>query len=135
MTVRYVRVKPIADIFAPAIRANGNVAVVGVVPPPAADPPADLLVAGVAVTFTDPAEALRRAPGALGSSIPPAFTQSPGPTVVIGVRTDDTIKHAAALEKLSAEDVQIVTIADTPLDATTGATGGAIDALRQHVTD
>ena len=88
------------------------------------------------VTFTDPADALRRAPGALGAAIDRAFAQSPGPTVVIGVRVADASPdHGAALQALTAEDVQIVTIAGTPLNGTTGAANGAIAALRKHVVD
>ena len=134
MTVRYIRVKPLVHFFAPAIRAYGNVGVVGDVTVPAADAPADLLAVGVPVVFTDPAEALRRAPGKLGTSIARLFAQSPGPTVAIGVRLDSAApNYATALETLSAENVQIVLVAQTPLDATTGATDGAIGALCAHV--
>jgi hypothetical protein len=93
-----------------------------------------LLVVGSPVVFTDPAEALRRAPGHLGTSIARAFAQSPGPTVVYGVRVDSTTPdYPAALEALSAEDVQIIIIATTPLDATSGGTTGAITSLVSHV--
>ncbi|MBO3084861.1 hypothetical protein [Cellulomonas fengjieae] len=133
MTVRYVRVNPVSDMFAPAVRAYGNVAVVGRVTPPAA-PPADLLAVGDAVVFTDPAEARRRAPGALGDAISLAFNQIPGPTQVTGVRVDTAAPDwALALDTLSTRDVQIVTLADTPLDTAAAAAGGAVRALADHV--
>lgn len=133
MTVRYVRVNPVSDMFAPAVRAHGNVAVVGRVTPPTS-PPADLLAVGDAVVFTDPAEARRRAPGDLGAAISLAFNQVPGPAQVTGVRVDTgTPDWGAALGVLATHDVQIVSLADTPLDSTSGAAGGAIRALADHV--
>jgi hypothetical protein len=133
MTVRYIRVNPVSDLFAPAVRAYGNVAIVGTVTPPAT-PPADLLVTGTPVVFTDPAEARRRAPGTLGDSIALTFSQTPGPTQVTGVRVDQTTPDwQAALDVLSTRDVQIVALADTALNATSGAHGGAIAILADHV--
>lgn len=133
MTVRYIRVNPVSDMFAPAVRAYGNVAVVGRVTPPAA-PPADLLAVGQAAVFTDPAEARRRAPGELGAAIALAFNQIPGPSQVTGVRVDSAAPDwEAGLEVLATRDVQIVTVAGTPLDATSGVVGGAVRALADHV--
>lgn len=133
MTVRYVRVNPVSDMFSPAVRANGNVAVIGAVTPPAATP-ADLIAVGEAVVFTDPAEARRRAPGDLGNAISLAFNQIPGPSQVTGVRVDSaTPDWDAAFEVLETRDVQIVAVAHTPLDATSGAAGGAVRALADHV--
>ena len=133
MTVRYVRVNPVSDMFSPAVRANGNVAVIGAVTPPAA-PPADLIAVGEAVVFTDPAEAGRRAPGDLGTAISLAFHQIPGPSQVTGVRVDSgTPDWDAAFEVLATRDVQIVAVAHTPLDATSSAAGGAVRALADHV--
>jgi hypothetical protein len=119
-------------MFAPAVRAYGNVGVIGEVTPPA-NPPEDLLEVAEPEVFTDPAEARRRAPGALGTSIERAFAQTPGPTVVVGVRVaSGTPDFKAALDALSAQDVQIVVLADTPLDA--GAAGaGPIAELVDHV--
>src|SRR6185369_15916150 len=100
MTVRYIRVKATGDMFAPAVRANGTVAVVGRITPPE-NPPNNLLAVGVPNVFTDPGEARRRAPGELGDSIERAFLQSPGPTVVVGVRVDTTNPdYEAALDAL-----------------------------------
>ena len=134
MPVRYIRVNPVADLFAPAIRAYGNIAVLGTVTPPAANPPTDLLAVNAPVVFTDPGEARRRAPGDLGRAIAMCFTQSPGPTIVQGVRVDSTTPNwAAGLATLEALDVQIVCLANTSLTSTTGAANGAIRALVDHV--
>jgi hypothetical protein len=133
MTVRYVRVNPVADMFAPAVRANGNVAIVGKVTPPT-PAPADLLAVGESAAFTDPAEARRRAPGDLGEAIALAFTQSPGPTLVTGVRVDGGAPDwEAALEVLATLDVQIVALAAEPLDATSGGANGSVRTLADHV--
>ncbi|WP_326673412.1 hypothetical protein [Streptomyces canus] len=239
MTVRYIRVNPVADLFAPAVRAFGNIAVVGQVQPPAPAPAAPTVAAATgaglgvgtyryAVTlvtaqgetepgneitatttagsqvvnltaiptgaagtntvarrlyrtavngatgtgrllatiqdnttttftdkvpdarlgdeppivhantptaFTDPAEARRRAPGNLGEAIALAFTQTPGPTLVYGVRTAAGPDWASALTTVAPLDVQLVTLANTALDATTGATpNGAIALLANHVS-
>ena len=133
MTVRYVRVNPVADLFAPAVRAYGNVAIVGTVTPPNPTPP-DLLVVDEPVVFTDPAEARRRAPGPLGDAIALAFAQSPGPMQVTGVRVDDAAPDwATSLAVLATKDVQIVALADEPLDAASGANDGSVRALADHV--
>lgn len=133
MTVRYVRVNPVADLFAPAVRAYGNVAIVGKVTPPT-PAPADLLAVGDSAVFTDPAEARRRAPGELGDAIALAFTQSPGPMQVTGVRVDGTTPDwASALGALATRDVQIVALAGEPLNATSGAANGSVRALADHV--
>ena len=133
MTVRYVRVNPVADMFAPAIRAFGNIAVIGEVEVPGA-PPADLLAVNTPVVFTEPSEALRRAPGALGDAVAMTFAQTPGPTIVYGVRVDSAAPDwVSALETMSAVDVQLLALAGTPLDAAGAAAGGPIEALVNHV--
>ncbi len=133
MTVRYIRVKPVADLFAPAVRAFGNVAIVGRVTPPAT-PPADLLAVGAAAVFTDPGEARRRAPGDLGDAISLAFAQSPGPTQVTGVRVDSAAPDwRAGLDLLGTRDVQLVALANAPLDTAAAAANGAVRLLAEHV--
>ncbi|SDM02230.1 hypothetical protein [Nonomuraea jiangxiensis] len=239
MTVRYIRVNPVADLFAPAVRAFGNIAVVGQVRPavaaPAAPTAAAVTGAGLGIgtyryavtmvtaqgetetgaeatvattagnqvvnvtaiptggagtntvarrlyrtavngtagsgrllatiednttttftdtaadarlgaeppiarpntpiAFTDPAEARRRAPGDLGEAIALAFAQSPGPTLVYGVRTAAGPDWAAAINAVAPLDAQLVALANTALDATTGAApGGAIVLLANHVS-
>jgi hypothetical protein len=127
-------VNPIVDLFAPAVRAFGNIAIVGRVTPPAT-PPTDLAQVSVPVAFTDPAEARRRAPGELGEAIALAFAQSPGPTLIQGVRVDSaTPDFAAALAAVAGLDVQLVMLANTPVTAESAATGGPIAALVDHVT-
>jgi hypothetical protein len=134
MPVRYIRVNPIGNLFAPAVRAFGNVAVAGKLTPPAAPPP-NMLSVGVPVEFTDPADAQSRAPGDLGTAIALTFAQSPGPTVVYGVRVDETTPDwAGALATLGSVDIQIVCLAMTALNATTGAATGPVRALTDHVT-
>ena len=127
MTVRYIRVQSIADLFAPAVRAFGNIAVVGqATGGPENDPQA----------FTNPADANRNFPGDLGTSIGMTFQQTPGPTLVYGVRTATNgggPDWAAALEAVSALDVQLVVLANTALNTTTGAVGAAVDLLADHV--
>ncbi|WP_026531489.1 hypothetical protein [Arthrobacter sp. H41] len=131
MTIRYIRVNPVSNLFAPPVRAYGNVAIVGTVAPPAT-PPADILTVGDLAVFTDPSEARRRAPGALGAAVAMAFAQSPGPNQVTAVCVDRTTPDwQAGLDALGTRDVQIVALADVPLD-TTSATG-AISRLVDHV--
>ncbi|UPJ53429.1 hypothetical protein IVB30_20195 [Bradyrhizobium sp. 200] len=140
MTVRYVRVKPdTSALFSPAARSYGTIAIVGAVTPPT-NPPADIAPPNEAILFTNPDDALRRCPGDLGTAIALAFRQTPGPSVVYGVRTSGT-DWAAALLKLKSLAVQIVALANTPLNTASGAAGsstapaGAIRQLVDHVTD
>ena len=136
MTVRYIRVDPQVNLFAPAVRAFGNIAIVGRVTPPAdspAPPPFDL---HVPVAFTDPGEARHRFPGELGDSIALAFTQTPGPTLIYGVPVDKTTPNwGDGLKAVTALNVQLVTLANTPLNPTTIATGGPIHLLVDHVVE
>ncbi|MFF3877197.1 hypothetical protein [Streptomyces sp. NPDC001978] len=236
MTVRYIRVNPVADLFAPAVRAYGNIAIVGQVTPPGPAPGAPTAAAaagaglevgayryavtfvtaggetetGVEATvtttagnqkvtltavptgpagtvarrlyrtvvggatgsgrllatigdnttatfndgapdgalgdppliarpntpipFTDPAEARRRVPGALGDAITLAFAQAPGPTLVYGVRTATGPDWASALNAVAPLDAQFVVLAGMPLDSVSGGTGGAVQLLAQHVS-
>ncbi|MFJ5695986.1 hypothetical protein ACIP9X_19335 [Arthrobacter sp. NPDC093125] len=238
MTVRYIRVNPVADLFAPVVRAFGNIAVVGQVSPaaPAPGAPAVAVAAGAGlqvgtyryavtlvtsggetetgteatvtttagnqavnvtaiptgaaatntvarrlyrtaangaagsgrllatiednttttfqdttgdarlgdeppivrantpIAFTDPGEARRRAPGDLGNAIALAFAQTPGPMLVYGVRTAAGPDWTAAINAVAPLDAQLVTLANTPLDATSGtAPSGAILQLANHV--
>jgi len=132
MAVRYIRVDATADLFAPAVRSFGNVAVVGTTTSTASETPA----ANDPQPFTNPSDALAAFPGPLGDSIEMVFKQSPGPALVYGVRMADANGIGPALTALETANVQIVVLAATPLDATTGAAGpppGAIVQLRNHV--
>jgi len=135
MPVRYIRVNPLVDLFAPAVRAFGNIAIVGKITTPTPNPPADLLAVNIPVAFSDPAEARRRAPGDLGEAIALAFAQTPGPTLVYGVAVDATAPNwQAGLDAVTALNVQIVTLANVPMTATTTAGTGPIGLLSTHVT-
>lgn len=130
MTIRYIRVQSIADLFAPAVRAFGNIAVVGQATSGFENDPQ---------AFTNPADANRNFPGDLGTSIGVTFQQTPGPTLVYGVRTatnGNDPDWATALEAVSALDVQFVVLANTPLNASNGADpDGAIVQLAKHAAD
>lgn len=131
MTVRYIRVNPVSELFAPAVRAYGNVAIVGAITPPAT-PPADLLAVGTPVVFTSASEAQRRAPGALGDAVALAFAQSPGPSQITAVRVDETSPDwESGLGQLESLDVQIVALANVPLTSAAGT--GALEDLATHV--
>lgn len=143
MTVRYIRVNPQVNLSAPAVRAFGNIAVAGKISPPAT-PPSDLLQVNTPVDFTDPAEALRRAPGDLGQAIALALNQSPGPSLVTGVRVNETTPDfKAALDVIAGLDAQLVVLANTPATSANIAVGnpgatpptpdGALVALAKHV--
>jgi hypothetical protein len=126
MTVRYIRVNPVADLFAPAIRAYGNIAVVGAATAGADNTP---------VAFTNPAAAQAAFPGDLGNSIAMIFQQTPGPTLVYGVKTAAGPDWVAALTQVETLDVQLVVLANTPLNAAAAtAPNGAIVRLANHVT-
>ncbi|MFD4507793.1 hypothetical protein [Streptomyces sp. NPDC058457] len=128
MAVRYVRVKPLVNLFAPAVRAFGNIAVIGRVTTAVTKPP-------VPVLFTGPDDAHKSFPGELADSIDLAFRQTPGPTLVYGVPVAaDAPDWAGALEVVAGLNVQLVMLAKTPLNKDTKAAGGPIDLLSAHVT-
>jgi hypothetical protein len=138
MAVRYIRVNPVANLFVPAVRAFGNIAVVGAVTEPLPSgttvPPVD-----TPFDFTDPGDALATFPGPLGTAIATAFRQTPGPTLVYGVRVAAASPDwATALTAVETLDVQFVVLAATPLNAATGdattTPPGAIVQLATHVT-
>jgi hypothetical protein len=136
MTVRYIRVNSVVDLFAPAVHAFGNIAVIGRVTLPQ-QPPTDPAQVNVPIDFTDPAEALRRAPGDLGKAVELAFAQSPGPSLVSAVRVDEqTPDWKAALDVVANLDVQLVVLANVALNATTGKEDtpeGPLVSLAKHV--
>lgn len=142
MTVRYIRVNPVADLFAPAVRAFGNLAVVGVASAGAANAP---------IAYTNPADAETQLRDAatkqavadhikdpltkpavfdLASSIRMAFNQSPGPTLVYAVPVDNGPDWGSALKAVETLDVQLVVLANLPLAP---ANSGALGLLASHV--
>jgi len=136
MTVRYIRVKPIVDLFAPAVRAFGTIAVVGrVTPPSTPDPKNPPIGINEPTAFTEPGTALLRAPGELGDAIDLAFRQTPGPTLIYGVRVGGADPDwGAALAKVAALNVQLVMLAKTEVTGETAGEGGPIAKLVDHVT-
>jgi hypothetical protein len=140
-----VRVNPVSELFSPVIRATGNVAVIGAaaqgadnVPVAVADPAAVRKVFG-AETVPDPADSTKSVPNsALSAALTLLFRQTPGPSQVWGVKvagnaTDAVADPAAGLAAIENLDVQLVVLAATPLDGTSGAPGGAVGKLVAHV--
>jgi hypothetical protein len=126
MAVRYVRVNPVADLFSPVIRATGNLAIIGAAPSGADNVPVQVASPSDAVAlFGAPADS------DLTRSIQMAFSQTPGPSQVWGVKSP--ADPAAALTAVENLDVQFVLIANTALDNTSGGAGGAIGKLAAHV--
>lgn len=145
MAVRYIRVNPVADLFAPAVRAFGNIAIVGVASAGTTNTP---------ILFTNPADAedqLRDAAHKkavadhikdpenhppvfdLASSIRMAFNQSPGPSLVYGIPVGSSQGGPdwdAALKAVDTLDVQFVMLANSPL---TAANSAALGTLADHV--
>jgi hypothetical protein len=141
MAVRYVRVDPLVNLFAPAVRAFGNIAVVGrtSAPTPTADAAEAAEAAAAAppvpVAFTRPDKALEAFPGELGDAIARAFAQTPGPTLVYGVPVDSTTPDwAGALNVVAALNAQLVVLANTPVTTTTKQPSGPVGLLSAHVT-
>ncbi|MEU8761578.1 hypothetical protein [Streptomyces sp. NPDC048659] len=137
--VRYVRVRVEGVPFAPATRAYGNVAVVGVANLPASDPPDDFLQPNVPRLYTDVNEARRTAAGPLGEAIATALVQQPGPSEVWGVRMAQPSSYDDALAKVGTLNVQLVVVADTELALTAPAGGPPVPSpgivkLAQHVS-
>jgi len=135
MAVQYVRVQSTVNLFAPAVRAFGNIAVIGKVTAPGGGaPPIDI---NVPTAFTDATDALTRAPGDLGAAIALAFAQSPGPSLVIGVRVDSAAPAwNTALDLVANQDVQLVALANVPLNAANAkadAPEGPLVTLAKHV--
>lgn len=143
MPVRYITVRAVTNMFKPAVRAFGDVAIVGAAdggstgpmktPVPVTNPDAVSHVSnpgGADQAVDSPAWF----GGALGESVRMCLQQNPGPSTVYAVRTDpgdgdDAL--ANALAEVAKLTVQIVALASTPL---TDAAGTAeIEALAGHV--
>jgi hypothetical protein len=146
MAVQYIRLQPITTLFSPAVRAYGNIAIIG------DGGTAPKVGPNIATLFTNPADAATAFPAppptstvpnpplpALSAAIAMAFQQSPGPTLVYGVAVatvSGAPDWAAALTVVSSLDVQLVVLANVALDSTSGNPGtspGAIVQLARHV--
>lgn len=136
MAVRYIQVQSVSNLFAPAVRAYGNIAVLGATTGTTPNP---------YETFTDPDTAVATFPGDLGSAIQLAFQQTPGPTIIYGIPVSTPAKAktpdwATAFQTASILNVQLVVLANTPVNATNVAVGststpdGPIKQLSDHVT-
>ncbi|MFE5720432.1 hypothetical protein [Streptomyces erythrochromogenes] len=133
-------------MFSPVVRATGNVVVIGAAasgtdnkPEAVTSPSAAATLFGPAMV-PDPADPERLTlNSALTAALVTLFGQSPGPAQVWGVKaasttaTEAVADPTAALSAVEELDVQFVVIARTPLTAASGATGGAIDKLADHV--
>lgn len=131
MPVKYIDVTAISDLFVPATRAFGDIAIVGkggtgtaASAPKEFTNPADAVTAypsGTPGTFTDLAAAIRT-----------AFKQTPPPTRVWGVQVAATTPDwDAGLAAVANLDVQIVVLANLPLNTANSAT---IGKLADHVS-
>src|SRR5262249_57096266 len=144
MAVRYITVTPISKLFKPATRAFGDVAIVGAADGAATGP----AKTPIAITNPDsvsdksnpggadkPIDDIAWFKGDVGSAVRKVFEQTPGPTTVWAVRTnlaDGANAIPNALAEVAKVDVQIVTLANTPLiSATQGRT--EIELLSRHV--
>jgi hypothetical protein len=136
MPVRYIEVNPISRLFVPATRAYGDIAIVG-----KGSDATTMIAVNTPQMFTNPDDAA--AP--FGHAITPtpkvsdvyqaiamAFSQTPGPSRVWGVRVDSqTPDWAGALSEVAKLNVQIVVLANT---AHTSGNATALSALETHVT-
>ncbi len=145
MSVRYITVTPVTNMFKPAERAFGDVAIIGTAevaatgpmnaPIPVTNPNAvsDASNPGGADQAVDSAAWFQ---GNLGDSVRLCLEQNPGPSTVYAVRSDPGDGGAAlanSLAEVARLAVQIVVLAATPL---TDAAGDAeIEALAGHVGD
>ena len=140
MAVSYIRVKALADMFAPAVRAFGNIAVVGPIDE-RARPLRDrdgrdipFPAVGAAEAVTNPASAKARFPGTLADSISLAFAQTPCPSLIYGVRVDAARPDwDAALTVADGLDAQFVVLAGVVADRASITRGGPIALLASHV--
>jgi hypothetical protein len=133
MPVKYIDVAAISDLFVPATRAFGDIAIVG--------KGAAGTAASAAREFTNPADASAAYPPAnpgdpptdLAAAIAIAFRQSPPPTKVWGVQVPGNAAAAdwdAGLAAVALLDVQIVCLANTPLNQ---ANAALVGKLATHV--
>lgn len=143
MAVRYITVTPITNLFKPATRAFGDIAIVGDTAAAATGPkktpipvtnPDSVSDASNPAGQNKPVDDATWFQGALGASVRKALEQSPGPTTVWAVRinTADATPINSALVEVGKLDVQIVLLADLPLAA--AGDQASIEALASHVS-
>jgi hypothetical protein len=144
MPVRYITVTPVTKLFKPATRAFGDIAVVGGADTTATGPKKTPIPITNPDSLSDksnpggkdkPVDDVAWFRGDLGNSVRKVFGQSPGPTTVWAVQTDPTDApdpFGKALAEVAKLDVQIVTLANTPL-GTPPQGRTAIERLSSHV--
>src|SRR5579885_321616 len=131
MAVRYITVTPVTNLFKPATRAFGDLAIVGKIDNDAAGPKKTPIAVTNPDSVSDPSNAAgKNKPiddaawfkGDLGRSVRKALSQNPGPTTVWAVALDAAGANplADALAVVAKLDVQIVVLANTPLTAAAG---------------
>src|SRR3954471_13249449 len=127
MPVRYIEVTQRSELFVPATRAFGNIAIVGQVAAGATAP------VGVPQTLTAPPPTTGDPfGGALSRAVRTTFDQDPGPTTVYAVPTAPADPNwDAALDAVTRLDAQIVVVAGIPL---TSANATVVGKLASHVT-
>jgi hypothetical protein len=133
MPVKYIDVTPISDLFVPATRAYGDIAIVG--------KGAANSAASAPIEFTNPADAAIAYPPPpatptattdLAGAIAIAFNQTPPPTRIWGVQVaDQNTDWDAGLAAVAKLAVQIVVLANMPLNSTNA---GTVGKLGDHVT-
>src|SRR5215471_4805811 len=112
MSVKYIEVTAVSDLFVPATRAFGDIALIGM---GAAGSPAS-----APKLFTNPADAVTAYPSGvpgtltdLAAAIAMAFKQTPPPTKVWGVQVAAGAPNwDAALAAVATLNVQIVALAN-----------------------
>jgi hypothetical protein len=135
MPVRYITVTPVTNLFKPATRSFGDIAIVGATDADATSrtPNTPVVVTNPDDVGGNPVDGAANFKGDLGKSIRKAFEQSPGPVKVWGVRTDSASATplADAFDEVAKLNVQIVVLANTPLTTESGQ--DEIEALASHV--
>jgi hypothetical protein len=145
MPVKYITVTPLTNLFLPATRSFGDIAIIGAVDDQTTGPrkTAVPITNPNAVTFNSspndgkPVDDPTWFKGALAGSVRTAFAQSPGPTTVWAIATDKNdaadVMLSNALAEAAKLTVQIVVLANTPLTSTGAGDGkAAIEALAAH---
>jgi len=145
MPVRYIKVTPITNMFKPATRAFGDVAVVGAAAVASTGPMKKPIPVTNPNAVTDPSNVAGANKaiddvtwfgGDLGASVKKVFEQAPGPTTVWAVRTDPGDAANAipnALAEVAKLDVQIVVLANQAL-TNAPAQLATINLLASHVS-
>jgi len=143
MAVRYITVSAISNLFSPATRSFGDIAVVGEALAAATGPFKTPIAVTNPNSVSDPSNAAGKDKpiddptwfqGALGASVKTVLAQTPGPTKVWAVRSNpgDATPLATALAVVAKLNVQIVTMANTPL-TNVAANKTAVETLSDHV--